>query len=67
MISVEFFPAPCGDHSCWMWILFMINVELFPVDKFLSDQKVICVEGFSVDNLRILSHCPLKSTRLSVI
>lgn len=30
----------------------MINVEFFPVDKILNDQMLICVEGFSVDNLR---------------
>ncbi|GBU13448.1 hypothetical protein AwEntero_20490 [Enterobacterales bacterium] len=33
----------------------MINVEFFPVDKILNDQMLICVEGFSVDNLRILA------------
>lgn len=48
---VESFPAPRGDHSCWMWILFMINVEFFPVDKLLDDQNLISVEGFPVDNL----------------
>lgn len=29
----------------------MINVEFFPVDKFLDDQNLISVEGFPVDNL----------------
>jgi len=44
----------------------MINVELFPVDKFLSDQLLICVEGFSVDKLRSPRHGLHNSTRSSV-
>lgn len=47
---VEVFPARSGDPSCWMWILFMINVELFPVDNFLTDQSTEYVELFSVDS-----------------
>jgi len=48
---VERFPVWGGDHSCWMWILFMINVELFPVDKVFMDQEIIDVERFPVDIL----------------